>query len=64
MPDTAIADTSSLIALEKINLPDILCKIYDKILLPQAVFREFGAPHPVCYAVKKIESPLRLLQKS
>jgi predicted nucleic acid-binding protein len=40
MPDTAIADTSSLIALEKINLPDILCKIYDRILLPQAVFRE------------------------
>lgn len=58
MPDTAIADTSSLIALEKINLLDILCKIYDRILLPEAVFREFGVPHPVCYAVKKIESPL------
>ena len=44
MPEMAIADTSALIALEKINLLDILCKIYEKIILPEAVIHEFGTP--------------------
>jgi len=57
MPDSAIADTSSLIALEKIHSLNILCKIYDTVLLPEAVFKEFGASYPPCFAVKKIESP-------
>lgn len=57
MPDTAIADTSALIALEKINLLNILCTLYDKILLPEAVLREFGASPPACHEVKNIESP-------
>ena len=58
MPETAIADTSVLIALEKINLLDILCKIYDKIILPEAVINEFGPLDIVCYSVKKVKSPL------
>lgn len=62
MPETAIIDTSALIALEKINLIEILCKIYTEIILPEAVFNEFGTPSVDCYLVKKIESPLvRLL---
>ncbi len=44
MPEKAIADTSALIALEKINLLNILCKIYAEIILPEAVINEFGTP--------------------
>ncbi len=62
MPEKAIADTSALIALEKINLLDLLCKIYSKIIPPEAVINEFGAPSIGCYSVEKIKSPLvRLL---
>ena len=58
MPEMAIADTSALIALEKINLLDILCKIYEKIILPEAVIHEFGTPTIDCYSSNKVESPL------
>jgi hypothetical protein len=58
MPETAIVDTSVLIALEKINLLDSLCKIYDKIILPEAVINEFGPLGIDCYSVKKVNSPL------
>lgn len=62
MPEKAIADTSALIALEKINLLDVLCKIYIEIILPEAVINEIGTLSIDCYAVKKIKSPLvRLL---
>lgn len=58
MPDTVIIDTSVLIALEKIDLLDILCKIYSEIILPQAVINEFGTPSIQCYTIKEIKSPL------
>jgi predicted nucleic acid-binding protein len=62
MSERAIADTSTLIALEKINLLDVLCKIYTEIILPEAVINEFGTPSIDCYSVKKVEGPLvRLL---
>lgn len=62
MPEKAIVDTSALIALEKINLLDVLCKIYIEIILPEAVINEIGTPSIDCYSVKKVESPLvRLL---
>jgi predicted nucleic acid-binding protein len=62
MPERAIVDTSVLIALEKINLLEILCKIYDEIILPEAVIQEFGMPSIKCYSVKKVNSQLvRLL---
>jgi len=62
MPEIAIADTSALIALEKINLLDILCKLYEEIILPEAVIHEFGTLTIDCYSAKKVESPLvRLL---
>ena len=58
MPEKAIADTSALIALEKINLLDVLSKIYSEIILPEAVISEFGTPAINCYSVRKVESPL------
>ena len=62
MPENIIADTSALISLEKINLLGILCKIYDEIILPETVIKEFGTPTIECYSSKKIKSPLiRLL---
>lgn len=62
MPEIAIVDTSALIALEKINLLDILCRLYEKIIVPEAVANEFGALTIDCYSVRKVKSPLvRLL---
>ena len=58
MHEKVIVDTSVLIALEKINLLDVLCKMYSEIILPEAVIGEFGTPPITCYCVKKVESPL------
>lgn len=58
MPEKIIVDTSSLIALEKIELLEVLCKIYAEIILPKAVINEFGTPSINCYIVKEIKNPL------
>lgn len=58
MSDQAIVDTSVLIALEKINTADVLCKIYSNIILPEAVISEFGPPPIDCYSVEKMKSPM------
>ena len=58
MPDIVIVDTSVLIAIEKIDLLQILCKIYKEIILPEAVVREFGNVNFECYSLKKVESRL------
>ena len=58
MSERAIADTSALIALEKINLLDVLCRIYTEIILPEAVINEFGTPPLKCYSTATVESPL------
>ena len=58
MPESVIVDTSVLIALEKIELLRILCKIYKKIILPDAVVKEFGNVNIDCYSVRKVESKL------
>ena len=58
MPEKAIVDTSALIALEKVNLFDILCKIYSDIILPGYVVKEFGTPSINCYLTKEVTSPL------
>lgn len=42
MPELVIVDTSSLIALEKVNLLDLLCKVYFQVVIPESVIREFG----------------------
>jgi predicted nucleic acid-binding protein len=62
MPEQAIVDTSVLIALERINTLEILCKIYSQVILPEAVINEFGPPPIECYSAEKVKSPLvRLL---
>lgn len=58
MPELIIADTSVLIALEKIDLLHILCKIYKEVLLPDAVVKEFGNINIACHSVRKVESRL------
>lgn len=58
MPELIIVDTSVLIALEKIDLLHILCKIYKEILLPEAVVKEFGNINIGCHSVRKVESRL------
>jgi len=58
MPEKAIIDTSVLIALERINLLDILCKIYSHLILPEAVVSEFGPLLIECYSSEKVKSPL------
>lgn len=58
MPESVIVDTSVIIALEKLNLIEILCKIYKKVILPEAVVKEFGNVGIKCYAAQKVESKL------
>lgn len=58
MPETIIADTSVLIALEKINLLQILCNLYKEIILPEGVIAEFGNVNIECYSKRKVESKL------
>ncbi|MGQ9646978.1 MAG: hypothetical protein ACUVWO_10615 [Thermodesulfobacteriota bacterium] len=42
MPETTIIDTSSLIALDRINLLEMLCRIYKDVIVPESVLKEFG----------------------
>jgi predicted nucleic acid-binding protein len=58
MPEKAIVDTSVLIALERIRLLDVLCKIYSHIILPEAVVAEFGTPSIDCYLKEEVKSPI------
>ena len=55
---TIITDTSVLIALDKINLLEILCKIYKDLILPEGVIREFGNIDLNCQKSIKIDNPL------
>ena len=62
MPEQAIIDTSVLIALERINMLDVLCKIYSHLILPEAVVSEFGPLSIDCYSSEKVKNPMvRLL---
>ncbi len=58
MPEIIIVDASVLIALEKIDLLQILCKIYKEVILPDAVFREVGNVNIDCHSVRRVESRL------
>jgi predicted nucleic acid-binding protein len=60
MPDkTIITDTSVLIALDKINLLEVLCKIYKDLILPEGVIREFGNIDLNCQKSIKILKSVR-----
>jgi predicted nucleic acid-binding protein len=58
MPEPVIIDTSSLIALERINLLQILCKIYKEVVIPESVIKEFGNLSLPCLSIRKVESNL------
>lgn len=62
MPEIAVVDTSALIALEKINLLDILCRLYERIIVPEAVANEFGTLNIVDFPqnCEHTEQPLAL----
>ncbi len=49
MPNQAIVDTSLLIAFEKLNKLDLLCSVYDELLLTAAVFQEFSSEMVACF---------------
>ena len=58
MPEPIIVDTSSLIALERIKLLQILCKIYKEVVIPESVIKEFGNLSLPCISIRKVESNL------
>ena len=58
MPEPIIADTSSLIALERIDLLQILCEIYKEVVIPESVVKEFGNLSLPCRSIRKVESNL------
>lgn len=58
MPEPIIVDTSSLIALERIDLLPILCKIYKEVVTPESVIKEFGTLSLPCLSIRRVESNL------
>ncbi len=60
MPDRsiAIADTSVLIAFEKLNILDKVCQIYEEIVLTEAVHQEFGSHIYECFTLAKAPEEL------
>ena len=45
MPELIVVDTSSLIALERIGLLPLLCKIYSEIIIPEKEVVRYGCTH-------------------
>ena len=65
MRESAIVDTSALIAFEKLPLSQVLCSLYSEIILPQAVVDEFGTPDFPCLSIRQVQSRLiNLLMKA
>jgi len=58
MPEQVITDTSVLIALEKLNALQLLCKVYSQVWVPEAVKREFGPISLPCVAAKNTKGKL------
>ena len=52
-----IVDTSCLIALEKINLLSLLCKLFERIIVPEGVIREYGKLDLECIEIRKVKDP-------
>jgi len=48
-----IADTSVLIAFEKLKKLDLLCQAYKQILIPLAVHEEYSSESQACFRVAK-----------
>ncbi len=58
MPEKIIIDTSVLIALDKLNLQSLLCKVYSEVWIPEAVKKEFGEITLPCVIIKETKSHL------
>jgi hypothetical protein len=60
MPDNqrAIADTSVLIAFDKLNKLDLLCLTYKEIFLPEAVYQEYANDLQNCFILKTAPEPI------
>jgi predicted nucleic acid-binding protein len=58
MHNKIIVDTSVLIALEKLNLLTLLCKVYDEIIIPEGVKKEYGELNLPCLKIQKPERNL------
>lgn len=53
MKGPAVVDTTCLIGLERVGRLDILQALFDPVIVPPAVAREFGTPLPWL----KVETP-------
>ncbi len=59
-----IVDTSCLIALDNLKIIDVLCDLYEEVLITQGVLKEFGKINLGCVKVKKVREPLlKLLER-
>ncbi len=61
MPRVAVPDTSCLIALQSVDLLDLLTRFYDRIDVPAAVAMEFGDGLPMGAAVVAPDNELLVL---
>lgn len=58
MHEEVVVNTSCLIALATINRLEVLCTLYEQVLLPPAVLGEFGKLELKCARTEKVNSPL------
>ena len=54
MPETVIINTSCLIALNQLGQVDLLCKLYNKVIVPVEVIDEFPELHLPCFSVVEV----------
>jgi predicted nucleic acid-binding protein len=57
-PEAYIFDTSALIAFSNLHQLDILCELYEKILVTESVQLEFGEDLPGCSEITEIRHEL------
>ncbi|MBI2264288.1 MAG: DUF3368 domain-containing protein [Armatimonadetes bacterium] len=53
-----VSDASPIISLAAIGRPDILCRLYDRVIIPQAVYREItvsGSAHPGATEIRALD---------
>jgi len=58
MPKTAVVDTSCFIAFFALDLLDLLCNLYDEIIISAGVLKEFGDLKLPCLRIETVNNPL------
>jgi len=57
MPNViVITDTSCLIALTKINVLHLLCKLFEYVIITEEIYAEFGEPLPEWIEVRQVSN--------